>query len=66
LLRGDARGDKTIAEYSLSKLESGEQHDPSVQSGDVILVEKSVAGAIPFALYSLFQKFGTGLAFPIP
>jgi protein involved in polysaccharide export with SLBB domain len=66
LLRGDTRGDKTIEEYSLTKLESGDQHDPSVQSGDVILVEKSVAGAIPFALYSLFQKFGTGLAFPIP
>lgn len=66
LLRGDARGDKTITEYSLSKLESGEQRDPSVQSGDVVVVEKTVAGAVPFAFYGLFQKFGTGLAFPIP
>jgi len=66
LLRGDARGNKTITEYSLSKLESGEQRDPSVQSADVVMVEKSVAGAVPFAFYSLFQKFGTGLAFPIP
>jgi protein involved in polysaccharide export with SLBB domain len=66
LLRGDAHGGKDITEYSLSKLESGVQQDPSVQSGDVIMVQKTVAGAVPYAIYSLFQKFGTGLAFPIP
>jgi len=66
LLRGDAHGGKTITEYSLPKLESGEQHDPSVQSGDVVLVEKTAVGAVPYSLYFLVSHFGTGIAFPIP
>jgi protein involved in polysaccharide export with SLBB domain len=66
LLRGDAHGNKRITEYSLPQLESGEQHDPSVQSGDVVLVEKTAVGAVPYSLYFLVSHFGTGLAFPIP
>jgi polysaccharide biosynthesis/export protein len=66
LLRADAHGGKNITEYSLSKLESGKQQDPSVQSGDVVLVEKTATGAVPFAIYTLFEKFGTGLMLPIP
>jgi protein involved in polysaccharide export with SLBB domain len=66
LLRADTHGGKNITEYSLTKLQSGEETDPSVQSGDVVLVEKSAVGAVPFAAYTLLQRFGTGVAFPIP
>lgn len=64
LLRPDPNGGKTITEYSLFKLQSGEQRDPPVESGDVVLVEKTVVGAVPYTFYSLFTRFGTGLAFP--
>jgi polysaccharide biosynthesis/export protein len=66
LLRADTHGGKNITEYSLSKLEAGDEGDPSVQSGDVVLVEKSAVGAVPYAAYFLIGRFGTGLAFPIP
>lgn len=66
LLRGDAHGGKEITEYSLPKLQSGEEQDPSVQSGDVVLVERSAVGAIPYTIYTLFQHFGSGIGFPIP
>jgi polysaccharide biosynthesis/export protein len=66
LLRGDAHGGKEITEYSLPKLQSGEEQDPSVQSGDVVLVERSAIGAVPYTIYTLFQHFGSGIGFPIP
>jgi polysaccharide biosynthesis/export protein len=66
LIRPDANGSKAITRYSLSKLEDNEQPDALVQSGDVVLVEKSVVGAVPYAIYGIFTRFGTGLALPIP
>jgi protein involved in polysaccharide export with SLBB domain len=65
LIRPETGGGKTITKYSLAKLESSEQRDALVQSGDVVLVEKSAVGAVPFAIYSLFTRFGSGLAFPV-
>ena len=66
LIRPDADGGKTITEYSLSSLEDNKQHDTLVQSGDVVLVEKSVVGAVPYAIYGIFSRFGSGVALPIP
>jgi polysaccharide biosynthesis/export protein len=66
LLRGDAHGGKQISEYSLPKLQSGEEQDPSVQSGDVVLVERSAIGAIPYTIFTLFEHFGSGVGFPVP
>jgi len=65
LIRPGAYGSKTITEYSLSKLEDGEQPDALVRSGDVVLVQKSVVGAVPYAIYSIFTRFGSGLALPV-
>jgi hypothetical protein len=50
----------------ISKVQRGEQPDIPVQSGDVVMVDRSTAGAVPYALYEVFTKFGAGLAFPIP
>jgi hypothetical protein len=47
----------------LSKVEKGQQPDVPVQGGDVVIVEKSAVGAVPYLTYTLFQKLGTGLAF---
>lgn len=65
LLRTDGSGERTIKHYSLPQLESGQQPDPLVQSGDVIVLEKTMLGAVPYAFYSLFGHFGTGLALPL-
>jgi polysaccharide biosynthesis/export protein len=66
LLRSDAHGGKTINEYSLTQLRKGEETDPSVHSGDVVWVERSAVGAVPYTVYTLFQHFGSGIGFPIP
>lgn len=65
LIRSDGLGGKTISRYTLSRLESGEESDPPVDSGDVVLVEKTAVGAVPYALYSIFEHFGTGIALPM-
>jgi polysaccharide export outer membrane protein len=66
LLRPDVNGGKTITEYSLPKLQSGKETDPPVQSGDVVLVEKTVIGAVPYTLYFLVARFGIGTGFALP
>jgi protein involved in polysaccharide export with SLBB domain len=65
LIRANPSGGKTITKYTLSRLESGKETDPPVQSGDVLLVEKSVVGAVPYGLYELFAHFGTGMGIPL-
>jgi polysaccharide export outer membrane protein len=65
LLRTDQAGGKTITHYSLSQLQSGEAPDPLVQSGDIILVEKTLVGAVPYGFYEVFMHFGTGVGLPL-
>ncbi len=55
-------GRKVDTSLDLPKLKSGEQTDPQVQSGDVIIVERSAVGAVPYTLYFIFQKVGIGIA----
>jgi polysaccharide export outer membrane protein len=50
----------------LSKVKRGEQPDVPVQSGDVVVVNSSTIGAVPYLAYSLFSRFGTGAYVPIP
>jgi protein involved in polysaccharide export with SLBB domain len=66
LLRTDSTGTQTTTSFSLSKLAKGEAPDVPVQSGDVLVVEKSAVGAVPYTVFELFQHFGTGIGFPIP
>jgi polysaccharide biosynthesis/export protein len=65
LLRTDPNPRETT-EFSLSRLANGSEPDVPVQSGDVVVVEKSAAGALPYAFYQLFTHFGTGFALPAP
>ena len=64
ILRANSDGQLIAIPVDLSKVEKGEQADVPVQGGDVIIVEKSAVGAMPYLAYTLFQKLGTGLAFP--
>jgi polysaccharide export outer membrane protein len=66
VLRTDQTGSRVVKRLSLSDLENGEETDIPVKAGDVLLVEKSVVGAVPYGLYQIFQHFGTGIGIPIP
>jgi polysaccharide export outer membrane protein len=65
VLRAGPNGDKIDIPVNLSKVEKGEEPDIAVQSGDVVIVNRSAAGAIPYSFYFLMSHFGTGLALPV-
>lgn len=54
-------GSRVSIPIDLKKVESGDQQDVSILAGDVVLVRSSATGAVPYAVYTLFTKFGTGL-----
>jgi hypothetical protein len=61
LLREQYGGRKLDLSLDLTRLKNGTEQDVQVQSGDVIVVERSMAGAVPYSLYFLVQKVGIGL-----
>jgi protein involved in polysaccharide export with SLBB domain len=63
LLRENPSGGKQALVLDLSKMKSGEQPDLRVEGGDVIVVERSVVGALPYSLYFIVQHVGLG--FPV-
>jgi protein involved in polysaccharide export with SLBB domain len=63
LLREKPDGGKHSVALDLSKIKGGEQPDLPVEGGDVIVVERSVLGALPYSVYSLVQHVGLG--FPV-
>lgn len=66
LLRTNSDGRHTATPFDLSKLAQGEAPDIPVQSGDVIIVERSVIGAVPYSLMQLFNRFGAGVGVGLP
>ncbi|MGH7932854.1 MAG: polysaccharide biosynthesis/export family protein [Candidatus Binataceae bacterium] len=66
ILRTDSTGKHVAAQFDLTKLTNGEQADVPVQSGDVVVVESSAVGAIPFVLEQVLNRFGAGMYLPIP
>ena len=64
ILRANSDGQLIAIPVDLAKVEKGKQPDVLVRGGDVVIVEKSATGAVPYFVYTLFQKLGTGLAFP--
>jgi polysaccharide biosynthesis/export protein len=66
VLRTDRSGRKAAIPVDLSKVKSGTASDVPVQAGDVVLVQRSMVGAVPYAMYELFTKFGTGMYMPVP
>jgi protein involved in polysaccharide export with SLBB domain len=66
LLRTNSDGRHRAIAFNLSKLAQGEAPDIPVQSGDVIIVERSVIGAVPYTLMQLFNRFGAGVGVGLP
>jgi len=65
LLRPQGNGIKHQFPLDLAKIKSGAEADMAVQSGDVVVVERSVAGAVPYSAYFLINKLGLGFAMPV-
>jgi polysaccharide export outer membrane protein len=63
LLRVSPDGGKITVPLDLSKIKRGEQADLPVQGGDVVIAERSAAGAVPYTIWTLFQRFGIGTGF---
>jgi len=63
LLRQRPTGGKQALKLDLSKIKSGEETDPPVEGGDVVVVEKSALGAVPYAASFIIQHVGLG--FPV-
>ena len=64
VLRTGSDGQRSSIPFNISSVKKGEEADIPVQSGDVVIVNRSVTGAGPYFVYSLFSKFGTRLAVP--
>jgi protein involved in polysaccharide export with SLBB domain len=63
LLRQEPNGGKQAVALDLSKMKRGEQSDPPVEGGDVIVVERSALGALPYTASFIVQHVGLG--FPV-
>jgi hypothetical protein len=64
VLRAGPGGMKVRLPVNLSSIEKGQSPDIQVISGDVVIVERSLAGALPYTLSFILSKFGTGVYFP--
>lgn len=65
VLRTAENGEKIQTPVDLSKIQSGTELDMAVQSGDVVIVHRSVIGAAPYLAYTLLNKFSTGAYLPL-
>jgi len=63
LLREQRDGSKLSIPLDLSRMKHGEETDLPVRGGDVIIVEKSVAGAVPYSIYFLLNKLYLGVPY---
>lgn len=66
VIRTDPDGKHNARQFDLSELAKGQEMDAQIESGDVVVVEKTAAAAIPYFAYQMWNKFGTGLGFGIP
>jgi polysaccharide biosynthesis/export protein len=66
VLRAGPNGQRVGIPVDISSVRSGQEPDIAVESGDVVMVDRSVVGAVPYTIYSIFTRFGGGMAVPIP
>ena len=66
ILRANAEGRRARVPVDLAAVKSGKEPDPTVEAGDVVMVEGSAWGALPYAFHEVFTGLGSGIAIPIP
>ena len=64
LLREQGNGGKSDLPLDLSKIKNGTEPDVPLQGGDVVVVERSVVGAVPYGLYFVISHIGVGFGLP--
>jgi len=66
VLRTSGNGDKVEMAFDVSAIQKGTAADIPVQAGDIVIVNRSVIGAVPYAVYFLMNHFGTGIYPALP
>jgi polysaccharide export outer membrane protein len=66
ILRSGDDGEQITKLANLGKIRNREEPDIQVQAGDVVIVDRSVLGSGPYLVYTLFNKFNTGMYMPVP
>lgn len=61
LLREEGNDSKLAMPLDLDKIKNGTERDVALQGGDVVVVERSAAGALPYTAYFLINKMGWGI-----
>jgi polysaccharide biosynthesis/export protein len=61
LIRTEQTGVRREVALNLSEIKSGQEPDVPVRGGDVIVVNRSVVGALPYTVYFLLSRSGLGL-----
>jgi protein involved in polysaccharide export with SLBB domain len=61
LIRTTPDGQRVELMEDLAKAKKAEEPDLPVHSGDVVVINRSVLGALPYSAYFLFQHFNTGI-----
>jgi hypothetical protein len=64
--RSGSKDQRITLAVNLSAIRSGTDPDLPLQAGDVVIVDRSFVGAVPYAVYSILGRFSPGLAIPIP
>ena len=66
IMRTEGRGERTAMPVDIHQIEEGKSRDLPIEAGDIVLVERSAIGAVPYAMYMLFSRFGTGVGVGVP
>lgn len=66
ILRHGSNGRHFEIPVDLAAVKAGQQPDVPMQGGDVIIVNRSVTGAVPYAFYEIFTKMTGGAFVPMP
>lgn len=61
LLRTEQGHHQVDVRLDLGKIRKRTAEDPLIQSGDIVIVNRSAAGAVPYLAYLLFDKLGGGV-----
>jgi hypothetical protein len=61
LLRERGNDSKMAISLDLNSLKNGTQRDIALEGGDVVVVERSATGAVPYTAYFLINKMGWGV-----
>jgi polysaccharide biosynthesis/export protein len=61
LLRTEQSHHQVELRLDLAKIREHTAEDPFIQSGDIVIVNRSATGAVPYLAYLLFDKIGGGI-----